>query len=906
MSTEDVPKVISFLKSCYEADNREQQVLNYFDSKIEGRLVSDSAEILNGELPHYPIFGPDHKQFTDILSGYLHEKNLFLGAFFLKGTTISHGRKKKVCAPLLLIPVSLSEDTEYPYLKPDLTGISVNKGFFQSISAVDDDDLESIAEIIGTVGETHIGFDQVAAIEKTLARRYPEVKTEDLLLFPEVLNESQLKAPTKEFEVVSAIGFCVLRKSKNTVSVLKELEALAETSSTELAPSIRQLLGGETFSTSLLNRFNAVPAALNHAQLKALKNADSHPLSTIIGPPGTGKSYTIAAAAISAVYHGESVLITSAKNQAVDVVQQKIEEAFEIPNICIRSGGKGDYKNQLKEHIDNLLSNIGVQFTRKDKVMTKNRAAVDLMYRIEEKEKSYREDALKAQQLGEKLSQPRHPWVMKWKRYRERKRAPERRPFWRTLGELEQLYPQRKKLLKELIQLRYKYLLWETVRDYRNDLRTFSKAIRARTIQTRDERFAQVKFDRLKNAFPVWLVNLSEVGQVLPMTQELFDLVIIDEASQCDMATALPLLQRAKRAVICGDPKQLRHVSFLSARKTKLLAQKLALSEQEVEKFNFRNKSLLDLVLETTDDSESISFLNEHFRSSPKIIDFSNQQFYGGNIHLMTEGTHLVADESVKLHPIEGTRIEGINTAEAEYILDQIKALATSEQELGAEEKSSIGVLSPFRDQVNHLYEVLNQGLAGELIAGHNLRIGTAHSFQGEERDIMFLSFAIDNEAHPTAIRHLNRADVFNVSITRARVLQHVVYSRKDHLFAESSLMRKYLLHVSRKPAQNETPDSLHDAFSRDVFETLISMGVQQVELDHSIAGIRFDLVARHKKSLLGINLIGYPGTYSEVMDLDRIKLFKRAGNRVFPIPYNHWICDQERLLTDLKQVLRL
>lgn len=901
MSTERVPDIISFLKSCYEADNREQQVLNYFDSKIEGRLFLDSAELLNGELPHLPITQDSLERINGILKGYLHEKHLFLSAFFLKGTLEQEGKRKKVCAPLLLIPATICEHLEYPCIEIDMSGISVNKGFFKSIDAIDDDDLESIAEIAEILNEPTIGFDQVAAIEKTLSRRYPEVATEDLLLFPNLLNEAQLKKASKELKIVAAAGFCVLRKSRNTVSVLKELETLTELSNEDLAPSIQQIIGNKESAAHNVTRFNVVPAALNAAQLQALDNAERLRLSTIIGPPGTGKSYTIAATAIQAIYHGESVLITSAKNQAVDVVQQKITDAFNLPNVCIRSGGKGDYKSQLKQHIDNLLMNIGVEWVEESAVEEKEMVVKTIIDEIYHEEEAYRNGALSASSIGAKLTAPGHSWVKKWRHFRERRRAPKRTALWHILGELESLYPRKNKTLKELIQLRYKFLLHRTVRRHRYELKTFSSAIRSRTIQTRDERFAKIDFDTLKNAFPIWLVNLSEVGQVLPLTKGLFDLVIIDEASQCDIATALPLLQRAKRAVICGDPKQLRHVSFLSSRKTKMLAEKRSLDGQEMELFDFRRRSLLDLVLDRTDKQDSISFLNEHFRSSPKIIDFSNQQFYGGNIHLMTEGAYHQPDDSVQLHPVEGTRLNGVNAVEAEYILDQIQLLAEDQKDLEPDARSSIGVLSPFRDQVNHIYETLNHGLAGSVFADHNIHIGTAHSFQGEERDIMFLSFSVDDNAHATALRHLNKSDVFNVSITRAREMQHIVYSRKSHLFGQDTLMGKYLQHArimsEKKPQENGT----HDAFSRDVFDTISSWGVNKVLLDHSISGIRFDLVVKNKGKLFGINLIGYPGAYDGVMDLDRIKIFKRAGNRVFPIPYNHWLYNKELLMSDLK-----
>jgi superfamily I DNA and/or RNA helicase len=70
---------------------------------------------------------------------------------------------------------------------------------------------------------------------------------------------------------------------------------------------------------------------------------------------------------------------------------------------------------------------------------------------------------------------------------------------------------------------------------------------------------------QVANVMPGWAVtSLSAKGRV-PFESGLFDLVVIDEASQCDIASVLPLLFRAKRAVIIGDPQQLRHISRLTA-----------------------------------------------------------------------------------------------------------------------------------------------------------------------------------------------------------------------------------------------------------------------------------------------------------------------------------------------------
>src|SRR5262249_22291648 len=101
--------------------------------------------------------------------------------------------------------------------------------------------------------------------------------------------------------------------------------------------------------------------------------------------------------------------------------------------------------------------------------------------------------------------------------------------------------------------------------------------LRARTGGKQEDLFNKIDLEVLLTAFPVWLVNLSDIHDVLPLKRELFDLAIIDEATQCDIASCLPILYRARRAVIVADPNQLRHLSFPSIpRQTELIEQRQA------------------------------------------------------------------------------------------------------------------------------------------------------------------------------------------------------------------------------------------------------------------------------------------------------------------------------------------
>jgi hypothetical protein len=164
--------------------------------------------------------------------------------------------------------------------------------------------------------------------------------------------------------------------------------------------------------------------------------------------------------------------------------------------------------------------------------------------------------------------------------------------------------------------------------------RRFPRHPRAR-VGKAEALFAEMNLAFCSRLFPLD-VDVPRSRKLAPFEREMFDLVVVDEATQSDMASGLPALYRARRAAVTGDPKQLRHVSFLSRDRQRLLGEEAGLSEEEVETLDYREKSLLDLVDDSLSSSERAIFLDEHFRSMPSIIAFSNREFYSGRLRVMT------------------------------------------------------------------------------------------------------------------------------------------------------------------------------------------------------------------------------------------------------------------------------
>lgn len=282
--------------------------------------------------------------------------------------------------------------------------------------------------------------------------------------------------------------------------------------------------------------------------------------------------------------------------------------------------------------------------------------------------------------------------------------------------------------------------------------------------------------------FSCWAVTSLSARGKLPFEAAHFDLVVIDEASQCDIASALPLLFRAKRAVIIGDPMQLRHISALSRQKESELQQKYSLIETRAS-WMYSVNSLFDLAAGLA-SSRSIVNLRDHHRSHADIIEFSNREFYGGKLRVATRYDRLkrpsnkepgIVWEDVRGRIVRPASGGAENSTEAKAVIAALRDLLI---ERGYE--GSVGVVTPFRAQAQLLQKLVQEDRRlPEAASRSELLVDTVHRFQGDERDVMFFSPVISMDAPAGALGFLrSNGNLFNVAITRARGLLHVVGDR--------------------------------------------------------------------------------------------------------------------------------
>ncbi|HVF05800.1 MAG TPA: ATP-binding protein [Frankiaceae bacterium] len=273
----------------------------------------------------------------------------------------------------------------------------------------------------------------------------------------------------------------------------------------------------------------------------------------------------------------------------------------------------------------------------------------------------------------------------------------------------------------------------------------------------------------LTRALPIWVGSLPDIDDLLPHVAGLFDLVVLDEASSIDQPLAAPALLRARRAVVVGDPKQLRHVSFLGDGElsTVLAAQRLDDDPLLSALLDVRRNSTFDVAAAVA----PVLTLDEHHRSRPHLVDLVARRVYGGAFAVahrspLTEGVDCIHAER-----IEGRR-NAVGAVPAE--VERVVALLRERLAAGV---PSVGVVTPFRPQSDALEAAVLAEFTADELQALNLRVGTVHAFQGNERDDVIVSLGIGPREKAASWRFVDDPHLFAVLTTRARTDLTLVYS---------------------------------------------------------------------------------------------------------------------------------
>jgi len=319
-------------------------------------------------------------------------------------------------------------------------------------------------------------------------------------------------------------------------------------------------------------------------------------------------------------------------------------------------------------------------------------------------------------------------------------------------------------------------------------------------------------FPKVAKILPCWAVTSLSARGRLPFEPGFFDLLVIDEASQCDIASALPLLFRARRAVIIGDPLQLKHVSTVAPQQDRLILAAHGLAEGRAA-WAYSVNSLFDLARSLC-RYEDIVNLRDHHRSHRDIISFSNRFFYRGGLRIATDHESLNRPQTAGCPPGPAVRwvdVKGkvvrpsgggaLNSTEAEAVVKAVRRMIVEQGYNGA-----IGVVTPFRAHANRIRTLVHQDRElSRQLASLQFVVDTVHGFQGDERDVIFFSPVVSAGVGESTLRFLkNHGNLFNVAITRARSELVVVGDRQAALDSGVSYLASFA-EYSRGLASQET-----------------------------------------------------------------------------------------------------
>lgn len=408
-------------------------------------------------------------------------------------------------------------------------------------------------------------------------------------------------------------------------------------------------------------------------------------------------------------------------------------------------------------------------------------------------------------------------------------------------------YGDRTKQIENIVTMQMTYLMDERFVDFTNTYKSDAKALKQ--IIKDKKKFPKEQFSKLKSAFPCILAGIRDYAEYIPLEPEIFDLVIIDEASQVSIAQAFPALLRAKKVIVLGDNLQFSNVKSALARgdinkqhlaNLKDVFLKNISTEADkivrLDKFNIK-VSILDF----------LGFINnyqtrlvKHFRGYRELISYSNKYFYKSGLQVM-KVRGVPVSSVLKFTQIKHDGLEeatkNTNVPEIDFIIAELKAL----KEQGR--KCTVGVITPHTNQQRLLFEKISDlPEADYLFDTLKLKIMTFDTCQGEEMDTIFYSMVAteaDDKLNYVFISDLNNIDMdddegkikaqrLNVGLSRAKECMHFVLSKPIDQY--TGTVKEFLQHYQNTliEAQKEPNSTSVDKNSK--MEPLVLEWIKQTK----------------------------------------------------------------------------
>ena len=506
---------------------------------------------------------------------------------------------------------------------------------------------------------------------------------------------------------------------------------------------------------------------VNIDQLRTIYNSLKYPVTYVQGPPGTGKTQTILNIVVNCLVNNKTLLVSSNNNIPVDGIKEKLSlgkyKDKEILFPVIRLGNRKCVAEALKR-IKSLYEFETKDVPREDLLFNLKEESNENNKRLLEKLKNYEQRIDLKQNLGfiSGLLSKGNYWLLD----QEKKKLEER------LNQIPETTDDNDKGIFKVIKGNHQllqYFYFESLKHIKRlKSKDFSDLVGILHIDDEDE---QVK------EFNKWIAddrNLGKFTKVFPIilttnisSRKLgknykFDLLTIDEAGQCDIATSLIPISKCKNMVLIGDTNQLQPIVLFEESKNKQLMTQFEIDEH----YNYYNNSVLS-AYKNIDNISGDILLSYHYRCGKKIISYSNMRFYENRLNLS------------KIENIGEIKLLDVNNVNQKQRNSQIEEAREIVNYIKENNLSDVFIITPFRNQEEVINHFLNEAKEKKEIY-ETVCCGTIHKVQGQENKTVIISTAISKRTVPKTYDWIkNNSQLINVGVTRAKENLIVVTDRK-------------------------------------------------------------------------------------------------------------------------------
>ena len=531
---------------------------------------------------------------------------------------------------------------------------------------------------------------------------------------------------------------------------------------------------------------------INLDQLLSINKAMQYPTAYIQGPPGTGKTNTIINTIVTAFFNERTVLFASYNNHPINGVFDKLRSLKYkdkiIPFPVLRLGNADKVKEsltyirELYKQVESVNVFESTLDKRKDDRKDRAKRLTELLKIYEDyidlnERKETLNRLLEFNQDSNSTSAALFPFEIDLQ-YRQMQQIDEEisaKPKVTEEDALRLLDRNEEEFLQYLYFVSAKYvkrLKEEKYADLREIINNTDSDAAVIALNKYISESDNVK--KLQRVFPVIIttcISAHRIGKAEP----LFDMVIMDEASQCNTAMSLVPIIRGENLMLVGDPQQLNPVILLDDFTNRRLMKEYNVPDE----YNYRLNSIYKVYLASDSVSDEI-LLHNHYRCDPRIIGFNNKKYYNSLLNIQAKAE---SPDPLVYVEVENTEQSAKNTSPSEVksIVEYVKA----------NKEKNIGIITPFVNQK----EMINSALKEEGLS--NVTCGTVHSFQGDEKDVVLFSTAIGANTQTGTYEWLKaNRELINVATSRAK--------SKLIVLADSG-------NVERLHAQNKTDDDLYE-----------------------------------------------------------------------------------------------